>query len=142
MMDRGETKTFEKLGKIDLNDIYFSDESLEVFLTIDSISEALIAEVEKAIEESKQRYINFRTEYCKERGKEFCKCWSDDGVNMTYIGLRVTIMQKKVDYMLFVTCEDKIDNDLECSADIHCDLSEYDEEIKKIILKSLVKQFF
>lgn len=131
------------IGIINLAELDLTDDSLEVFIPINndldnpfvSVSESLKATIEENIRKAKE-------EYQKEFGNPHGKKWSDAGIIMDYQSIHIVIEKKTFSYEL---CFDFIDAEDECiwtGFRLDVDLSEYTNELKRVIIKVLIDKFF
>lgn len=111
------------IGTINLNDISFVEDTLDIFIGIDSVSNDIQKKINSAIELVKSEYpwINKESEiqlslWVKIKNKEFSYCISVDIINS--------------------------DNGDFTSLSIDIDLSEYQSDLKKAIVKAMIDNFF
>lgn len=132
------------IGVLDLGNITFDEDYMEVSIDIFDMSDSLKAEVEKAIEIAKVEYAEKYDKMNREFGRNYNTTWSDKPVVMDFTYLSVRLESgKPIDYSIRVGFHDSIDELMEqwdCS--ITVDLSEYTTELKKAIIKVLVDRFF
>lgn len=135
------------IGILELGNLTFDEDYMEVSIDICDMSDNLKAEVEKAIEIAKVRYTEKRTRDIAERSVHPLKrgtVWSDKPVVMDFTFLRVRLETgKPIDYQICIGFHDAVDTYMEqwdCA--ITVDLSEYANELKKAIIKVLVDKFF
>ena len=67
--------------------------------------------------------------------------WTDAGVD-TDISLHIIVEDKKFTYQIEIDIEDKEDKRVWTSASVGVDLSEYQNELKKVIVKAMIDNFF
>lgn len=67
--------------------------------------------------------------------------WTDAGVN-TDLSLHIIIENKKFSYRIEIDIEDKKDDRVWTGASVDVDLSEYQNELKKVIVKAMIDNFF
>ena len=132
------------IGILELGNLTFDEDYMEVSIDICDMSDNLKAEVAKAIEIAKVRYTEEREADNKEHGYNLPTVWSDKPVVMDFTYLRVVLESgKAIKYTICIGFHDA-DNDYmeqwDCA--ITVDLSEYANELKKAIIKVLVDKFF
>lgn len=140
---KARTKT-TNIGILELGNLTFDEDYMEVSIDICDMSDNLKAEVDKAIEIAKVQYTEDRKADNKERGTNWNTVWSDKPVIMDFTYLRVILETgKPIDYQICIGFHDAVDTYMEqwdCA--ITVDLSEYANELKKAIIKVLVDKFF
>jgi hypothetical protein len=132
------------IGILELGNLTFDEDYMEVSIDICDMSDNLKAEVAKAIEIAKVRYTEEREADNKEHGYNLPTVWSDKPVVMDFTYLRVVLESgKAIKYTICIGFRDA-DNDYmeQWDCDIAVDLSEYANELKKAIIKVLVDKFF
>ncbi len=125
------------IGTINLNDIEFCENMLDVFIGIESVSEAMQSKINEAMEIAKADHLQRIKEHFTNKNLY----WTDAGVK-TNLSLHIIIKDKKFSYRIEIDIEDKGDDRIWASASIEVDLSEYQNELKKAIIKTLVDKFF
>lgn len=132
------------IGILELGNLTFDEDYMEVFIDICDMSDNLKAEVDKAIEIAKVRYTEEREADNKEHGYNLPTVWSDKPVVMDFTYLRVVLESgKAIKYTICIRFHDADNNYMEqWDCDIAVDLSEYANELKKAIIKVLVDKFF
>ena len=132
------------IGILELGNLTFNDDYMEVSIDICDMSDNLKAEVAKAIEIAKVRYTEEREADNKERGYNLPTVWSDKPVVMDFTYLRVVLEAgKPIDYSICFGFTDTVDSQMECWGNsITVDLSEHTNELKKAIIKVLLDKFF
>lgn len=132
------------IGVLELGNLTFDEDYMEVSINICDMSDNLKAEVDKAIEIAKVKYTEDREADNKERGTNWNATWSDKPVIMDFTYLSVVLEAgKPIDYQICIGFHDAVDDHMEqwdCA--ITVDLSEYANELKKAIIKVLVDKFF
>lgn len=132
------------IGILELGNLTFDEDYMEVSIDICDMSEELKAEVAKAIEVAKVTYSQENEKANEERGMNFNTVWSNQPVVMDFTYLRVRLESgKPIDYSIQVGFHDAIDEFMEqwdCS--ITVDLSAHTNELKKAIIKVLIDKFF
>lgn len=132
------------IGILELGNLTFDEDYMEVSIDICDMSDDLKAEVEKAIEIAKVRYTEYNKQVNAEKGYHLSTVWSDEPVVMDFTYLRVVLEAgKPINYQICVGFHDTVDDYMECwDCAITVDLSEYQNELKKAIIKVLVDKFF
>lgn len=125
------------IGTINLNDIEFCENMLDVFIGIESVSEAVQSKINEAVEIAKAEHLQSIKEHFINKNLY----WTDAGIK-TNLSLHIIIKDKKFSYQIEIDIEDKGDDRIWTSASIEVDLSEYQNELKKAIIKTLVDKFF
>ena len=132
------------IGVLELGNLTFDEDYMEVSIDICDMSDSLKAEVEKAIELGKIQLVKDNESLNTERGYSLPTTWSNKSVVMDFTYLRVVLEAgKPIDYSIcigFTDSEDKHMEQWDCA--ITVDLSEYANELKKAIIKVLVDKFF
>lgn len=133
------------IGILELGNLTFGEDYMEVSIDICDMSDNLKAEVDKAIEKAKVEYTKEREAWNAERKDcKFATVWSDKPVVMDFTYLRVVLEAgKPINYQICIGFHDAVDSYMEqwdCA--ITVDLSEYANELKKAIIKVLVDKFF
>lgn len=138
-------KETTNIGVMELDNMTFNEDFLEVSLDICDMSEALKAEVNKAIEIEKIQYSQYWNERLSEfdESKQFSTAWSDKPVVIDFSYLSVTLEAgKQIKYTINTGFHDAENDKLEPVASIDVDLSEYVGELKKAIIHVLIEKFF
>lgn len=132
------------IGILELGNLTFDEDYMEVSIDICDMSDNLKAEVAKAIEIAKVEYTKKNEEMNKENGYNLPTMWSDKPVIMNFTYLRVVLKAgEPITYTIcigFTDAEDRTMEQWDCA--IKVDLSEYANELKKAIIKVLVDKFF
>lgn len=123
------------IGTINLADITLTDDTFCVFIPIVEVSDELKATIEENIQKAKDEW---QKECLDERGKK----WSDKGINVITQDLRITIGEKKFDCDLSYTFEDAENPVIWHGFSLEVDLSEYIQELKKLVIKAIINKFF
>lgn len=132
------------IGILELGNLTFDEDYMEVSIDICGMSDNLKVEVSRAIEIAKIEYSNKYMALNAECGYNLSTVWSDKPVNIDFTYLSVVLEAgKPIDYQICVGFHDAVDAHMEqwdCA--ITVDLSEYANELKKAIIKVLVDEFF
>lgn len=125
------------IGTINLNDIEFCENTLDVFIGIESVSVDIQDKINKAVEIAKADHLKMVKAYSIHKNLN----WTDSGVE-TYLNLHIIVEDKKFTYRIEIDIEDKEDKRVWTSASVDVDLSEYQGELKKVIIKAMSDNFF
>ncbi len=125
------------IGTIDLNNIEFYDNSLDVFIGIESVSAEIQEKIMAAVEIAKVEHIQIIKEHFSNKDLK----WTDAGVD-TELSLHIIVDKKHFSYRIEIDIEDKEDDRVWTSASVEVDLSEYQNELKKVIMKAMIDKFF
>lgn len=111
------------IGTINLNDISFVEDTLDIFIGIDSVSSEIKDKINSSIELVKSEYpwINKETE--------------------TQLSLWVKIKNKKFSYCISVDIINSDNGDF-TNVNFDIDLSAYQSDLKKAIVKAMIDNFF
>ena len=131
---RNRTMT-TNIGIINLAELDFTEDCLEVFIPIVAVSDNLKATIEENVQKAKAEY---QKEFLDCRGRK----WSDSGIVMTYQSLHITVKKKTFYYELCFDFEDKENSLISADFSLEVDLSEHTEELKKFLVKSMIDKFF
>lgn len=134
MMKKAITTT---IGIINLNDISFVEDTIDIFIGIESVSADIQKKINEAVEIAKAEHIQRVKEYYTNKNLN----WTDAGVN-TDLSLHIIVKNKKFSYRIEIDIEDKKDDRVWTSASVDVDLSEYQNELKKVIVKAMIDNFF
>lgn len=125
------------IGTINLNDVEFCENSLDVFIGIESVSADIQKKINEAVEIAKVEHLKTVKEYYKRKDL----VWTDAGVN-TDLSLHIIIDNKSFSYQIEIDIIDKEDERVWTSASVDVDLSGYQNELKKVIIKAMIDKFF
>lgn len=144
-MMKWEVKTgTTNIGILELGNLTFNEDCMEIFIDICNISDNLRAKVDKTVEIAKVKYAKKREADNKKYGTNWNTTWSDKPVIMDFIYLSAGLeVGKPISYHICIGFHDATHKDMEqwdCA--IAVDLSEYESELKKAIIKALVDKFF
>ena len=132
------------IGILELGNLTFDEDYMEVSIDICDMSDNLKAEVDKAVEIAKVEYTKKNEEMNAEFGYNLPTVWSDKPVIVDFTYLRVVLKAgEPITYTICIGFEDADNSMMEqwdCA--ITVDLSEYANELKKAIIKVLVDKFF
>lgn len=125
------------IGKINLDNIEFCDNSLDVFIGIESVSAEIQKKINAAVEIAKVEHIQMVKEHFSNKDLK----WTDAGVD-TELSLHIIVDKKHFSYRIEIDIEDREDDRVWTSASVEADLSEYQNELKKVIMKAMIDKFF
>lgn len=125
------------IGTINLNDVEFCENSLDVFIGIESVSADIQKKINEAVEIAKVEQLQTVKEYPEHKNL----VWSDVGVNVD-LSLHIIVDNKKFSYRIEIDIIDKENDMMWTSASVDVDLSEYQSELKKVIVKAMIDKFF
>lgn len=128
-------KNITTIGTINLNDIEFCENALDVFIGIESVSEDNQKKINEAVEIAKAEHLQLIKEYFTNKELK----WTDAGVG-TF--LHIIIDNKEFTYRIEIDIEDEADGIMWTSVSVDVDLSEYQDELKKVIVKVMINNFF
>ena len=123
------------IGIINLAELDFTEDCLEVFIPIVAVSDNLKATIEENVQKAKAEY---QKEFLDCRGRK----WSDSGIVMTYQSLHIMMETDHISYELCFDIEDKNNDLLETGFNLEVDLSEYSAELKMIVINAIKEKFF
>lgn len=124
-----------KIGAIDLAEMEFITDCIEVLIPVVTVSENLKSTIAENIQKTKEEYQ-----------KEFLDCrnmkWGNAGVLMENQSLHIVSDGNKFKYELCCDFSDKENDSFETGFGIEMDLSEHEKELKKLIVKAMINKFF
>lgn len=124
------------IGTINLNDIEFCENTLDVFIGIESVSEEIQKKINEAVEIAKEEYLQMMKSHVHRD-----LTWSNVGVDMD-LSLHIIVDKKDFSYRIEINITDKADDTMWTGASVDVDLSEYQNELKKVIIKAMIDNFF
>lgn len=124
------------LGEINLNDLQIEtgEESVMTFFEIQQVSTDLKQKIQKAIEIRKK-------EFTEEMHGKFGD-WSDREVVIDSMFLMIHTDKKKLLYEIMVNFFDQDDRMRETEVFVSVDLFDYENELKKSMIKAMIDKFF
>lgn len=125
------------IGVINLDNIEFYDNSLDVFIGIKSVSADIQEKIKAAVEIAKVEYIQMVKEHFSNKDLG----WTYAGVN-TDLSLHIIVDKKQFSSQIEIDITDREDERVWTSASVEVDLSEYQNELKKVIMKAMIDKFF
>lgn len=146
MMNLKLGKGNSRKGSLELGNLTFDDNRIEVAIDIVDMSEDLKTEFDKMIEIKKVNYIcemekwySDHPEYTKKRDLKWC----NEPVIIMYSFLQVILeVEKPIKYKIIVAFMDANDEFMDSDVEMDIDLSEYEENLKGVIVKALTNRFF
>ncbi|MDE7282781.1 MAG: hypothetical protein K2N85_04245 [Lachnospiraceae bacterium] len=133
------------IGVLELGNLTFNEDYMEVSIDICDMSDSLKADVEKAIEARKIKSAKEWEQVYKDHPEweQRSRVFSDKQavIDFTYLNI-VLEADKPIKYSVVVGFHDAEDDRLEEDASITVDLSEHTDELKKAIIKVLIDKFF
>lgn len=133
------------VGSIDLDNVNFNEDYIQVCVDVCDMSHELKTEINKAIEIEKVRYSNEWDEiFTKHEDlKRYNTTWSNKPVEIEYTCLIIVLEIGKPAHYTISTGFCDADNDrLESIAVVDVDLSAHTNELKKAIIHVLIDRFF
>ena len=133
------------IGVLELGNLTFDEAYMEVAIDICDMSDNLKADVDKAIEVAKVECIKEWNTFYNEHpdAKRRNRVWSSEPVIMDFTYLRVILEEgKPIQYSICAGFHDRLNDLMEGDCKIRVDLSQYQNELKKAIIKVLVDKFF
>ena len=133
------------IGVLELGNLTFNEDYMELSIDIYEMSDSLRAEIEKAIEikktESVKAWDVFYTEHPEHT--RYDRTWSSRPVVIDYTYLLIVLEGgRAIRYSIETGFHDADNNHLEESVSVAVDLSEHTNELKKAIIKVLLDKFF
>lgn len=124
------------LGEINLNDLQIETgaENVMTFFEIQEVSTDLRKKIQEAIEIRKR-------EFTEEMHGKF-GAWSDKGVAIESMCLMIRTDNKKLQYEIMVNFFDQDDRIRETEVFVSVDLFDYENELKKSMIKAMIDKFF
>lgn len=140
---KGRTET-TNIGVLELGNMTFNEDYIEVSIDICDMSEDLKSEIKKAVEIAKVQYTKEQEALNAEKGYNLPTVWSNEPVNMDFTYLHVVLEAgKPIDYSICFGFTDTVDPYMKCWGNsITVDLSEHTNKLKKAIIKVLLDKFF
>lgn len=139
---KARTETMN-IGVLELGNVTFDEDYIEVSIDICDMSDSLKADVQKAIEIAKTERTREIEEYNTANNASILSTWSDCPVVIDFTYLRVVLEAgKPIDYNIEVGFHDPVNGLEQWDCTIKVDLSGYANELKKAIIKVLVDKFF
>jgi hypothetical protein len=147
MMKWKARKETTNIGVLELGNLTFNEDYMEISIDIFDMSEEMKTEINKAIEIAKERYVEEEKDWIAEHPEhknKRCLQWSNKPVVMDFTFLRIRLEAgKPIDYSVEIGFHDAVNDSMEqwdCS--ITVDLSEHTKELQKAIIKVLIDKFF
>ena len=114
------------IGTINLSKVEFVENSLDVFIGIETVSADIRDKINEAVEIAKDK---------------FAWRWKNKDVR-TDLSLWIHIQDKEITYRISVDIISKENDLIFTDVEIDVDLSEYQNELKKVIIKAMIDNFF
>ena len=135
------------IGSMELSNLTFNEDYMEISIDILNVSEELQAEIDKSIEIAKAETIEHWKEWYGENfenwTKDYKPQWSDKPVVIQFHYLRIVLEEGKANvYSIETGFEDAKNELIEATASTTVDLSEYENELKKAVIAVLIEKFF
>ena len=133
------------IGSMELSNLTFNEDYMEVSIDILNVSEELQAEIAKSIEIAKVEDVKSWNEWYEKHPEHqrYERVWSDKPVVIQFHYLRIVLEEGKPNqYSIETTFEDADNSRIEATASISVDLSEYENELKKAVINVLIDKFF
>lgn len=131
------------IGILELGNLTFDEDYMQVSIDICEMSESLKEEVAKAVEIAKAKHIERNKELNLENSFNLPTVWSNEPVVIDYTYLRVVLeASKSISYNIETGFHDAVTGDECWDCSITVDLSAYANELKKAIIKVLIDKFF
>ena len=135
------------IGSMELSNLTFNEDYMEISIDILNVSEELQAEIDKSIEIAKAETIEHWKEWYGENfenwTKDYKPQWSDKPVVIQFNYLRIVLEEGKPNmYSIETGFEDAENPLIEATASTTVDLSEYENELKKAVINVLISKFF
>jgi len=145
MMKWKARKETLNIGTMELDNLTFNEDYMEVSIDIMNVSDELLAEINKSIEIAKveeiEKWEKIHGEYAAISMDD--KKWSGKPVIIQFNYLRIVLEDGKPNSYTIVTGFEDAENErMETTAHTTVDLSEYSNELKCAIIKVLVDKFF
>ncbi len=135
------------IGSMELSNLTFNEDYMEVSIDILNVSEELQAEINKSIEIAKAEQVEHWKEWYGENFENWTKDykpeWSDKPVVIQFHYLSIVLESGKPNrYSIETGFEDAENELIEATASTVVDLSEYENELKKAVISVLIDKFF
>lgn len=127
-------KTLGTVEKVTLGEIEFADDSIQVWIDIKYVSSNLHSKIIQAMEEAKKQSIKTMQELY---GRE----WNETEVKTLTLNV-IARKGKALETSIIVYFEEVEDADVFDSGEFKIDLSDYETELKGLILKGITNKFF
>lgn len=127
---------FKELGRINIEDTELSIDYLEAFIPIVSVSTELRNRISESMETTMQYY---QTDVLNQFGLKWC----EDGSTITSINLHIILYEDHImSYEVCVNIEDIENPSISADFSLMVDLSDYINELTKLVLKTVIDKFF
>lgn len=135
------------IGSMELSNLTFNEDYMEISIDILNVSEELQTEINKSIEIAKAEHVEHWKEWYGENfenwNKDYKPEWSDKPVVIQFHYLSIVLEAGKPNrYSIETGFEDAEIDLIETTASTVVDLSEYENELKKAVISVLIDKFF
>ena len=127
-------KTLGTVEKVTLGEIEFADDSIQVWIDITYVSSNLHSKIIQAMEEAKK-------ESAKTMQELYGREWNKTEVKTLTLNV-IARKGKTLETSIIVYFEEVEDADVFDSGEFKIDLSDYETELKGLILKGITNKFF
>ena len=127
-------KTLGTVEKVTLGEIEFADDSIQVWIDIKYVSSNLHSKIIQAMEEAKK-------ESAKTMQELYGREWNKTEVKTLTLNV-IARKGKTLETSIIVYFEEVEDADVFDSGEFKIDLSDYETELKGLILKGITNKFF
>lgn len=139
MIKKNFKKEINNFGVVNLGEIALVDDTLDVFIPVESFSVELQKRIDAEVEKVKAYRLAELKKYMPEKA---VTKWCDKGVDVIYKNLHIVVKKKMFTYSLNYDFVDKENEYLWADVVINVDLSAYEQELKKMIVKAVIDKFF
>lgn len=131
------------IGTLELGNITFEEDNICVLVDICDMSDSLKEEVNRAVEIEKIKYTEKNRSANAKHGSNLFTVWSEKPVVIDDTYLCIFLKGgREIVCNIEVIFHDADNNMMDEGASIAVDLSEYMNELKKAVIKSLLDRFF
>lgn len=127
-------KTLGTVEKVTLGEIEFADDSIQVWIDIKFVSSNLHSKIIQAMEEAKKQSVETMQEL-------YGRGWNETEVKTLTLNV-IARKGKVLETSIIVYFEEMEDADIFDSGEFKIDLSDYETELKGLILKGITNKFF
>lgn len=141
-------KETTNIGVLELGNLTFNEDYMEISIDIFDMSDGLKQELNKAIEVEKMNFVDDRKRIMSEHDRPVHPLkrgttWSNKPVIMDYTFLRIRLEAGQPIYSIEFGFRDAEDDYMEAwGGSITVDLSGHTKELQKAIIKVLIDKFF
>lgn len=131
------------IGILELGNLTFDEDYMQVSIDICDMSDSLKEDVAKAVEIAKIKHIERNKALNKEKGFNLPITWSNEPVVIDYTYLRIVLEAgQPISYYIETGFHDAVTNEECWDCSIAVDLSDYANELKKAVINVLIDKFF